>query len=377
MPTYEMFWDCESCGATKLLGKSHRHCPTCGSPQDPQRRYFPAEHEKVAVEDHEFVGVDRECEACETPNSAAAVHCVNCGAPMDGSAAVSRRERLKAGDQSGSLEADGELPDPEDGSEEEDPGESDGVDPSRDPRTSERETPSPLSLTERISRLDERVKLGCGGALILAVVALFMWSEPTEVEVTGHHWERSVQVLRFTTVSEGDWCDAMPSDAYSVSRSTQQRGTSSSTEGGGDCSEVCDWVNVDNGDGTFGSSYECYSSCSSGTTVETPVYDEWCDYTVDRWVVDHVETAAGEGTSPAPHWPSVTTGGDTKRGAETETYTVEFQDVDGNTDGCNFSQETWNAMWVGNQCPARRRVITKGVVCAKIGMGCEQFGPGD
>jgi hypothetical protein len=29
-PTYEMFWDCGFCGTTRLLGKTHRHCPGCG-----------------------------------------------------------------------------------------------------------------------------------------------------------------------------------------------------------------------------------------------------------------------------------------------------------------------------------------------------------
>ena len=66
---YEMFWDCASCGTSRLLGKSHRHCPACGAPQDPARRYFPAESEKVAVHDHRFVGVDRVCSACETANA--------------------------------------------------------------------------------------------------------------------------------------------------------------------------------------------------------------------------------------------------------------------------------------------------------------------
>ena len=53
---YEMLWDCAYCATPKLLGKSHRHCPKCGAPQDPERRYFPADSEKVAVEDHVPVG---------------------------------------------------------------------------------------------------------------------------------------------------------------------------------------------------------------------------------------------------------------------------------------------------------------------------------
>ena len=59
--TYEMMWDCEYCGAAKLLGKSHRHCPLCGAAQNADKRYFPPEEEKVAVEDHQFVGADWGC----------------------------------------------------------------------------------------------------------------------------------------------------------------------------------------------------------------------------------------------------------------------------------------------------------------------------
>ena len=52
---YEMLWDCPRCETPKLLGLSHRNGPTCGAPQDPTKRYFPKDEDKVAVEDHPFV----------------------------------------------------------------------------------------------------------------------------------------------------------------------------------------------------------------------------------------------------------------------------------------------------------------------------------
>ena len=48
--TYQMLWDCKFCGTQKLLGVTHRHCPNCGAAQDPERRYFPAEADMVALE---------------------------------------------------------------------------------------------------------------------------------------------------------------------------------------------------------------------------------------------------------------------------------------------------------------------------------------
>ena len=44
---YEMLWDCPQCGTLGLLGDSHRHCPTCGTAQDPTKRYFPTPGEEV------------------------------------------------------------------------------------------------------------------------------------------------------------------------------------------------------------------------------------------------------------------------------------------------------------------------------------------
>ena len=88
MPTYEMLWDCSSCGTKKLLGKSHRRCPNCGAAQDARKRYFPPPGEELPVEGHVFVGMDWNCGACQTPNSRAAEFCVNCGHPRQGSADV-------------------------------------------------------------------------------------------------------------------------------------------------------------------------------------------------------------------------------------------------------------------------------------------------
>ena len=81
--TYEMLWDCQYCGTTKLLGKTHRFCPNCGAAQDPRSRYYPSEEDKVAVEDHTFVGVDVTCSVCNTLNNGDSHFCQNCGASLD------------------------------------------------------------------------------------------------------------------------------------------------------------------------------------------------------------------------------------------------------------------------------------------------------
>ena len=88
---YEMLWDCKYCGQKKLLGLTHRFCAGCGAPQDPAARYFPADHEKVPVHAHPYVGADVACPACRQPMSRAAKCCTSCGGPLDRGAEVARR----------------------------------------------------------------------------------------------------------------------------------------------------------------------------------------------------------------------------------------------------------------------------------------------
>src|SRR5262249_25412891 len=57
---FEMFWDCEFCDTKALLGKTNRHCPSCGAPQDAKRRYFPPEGQEVAA-NTTYDGADLTC----------------------------------------------------------------------------------------------------------------------------------------------------------------------------------------------------------------------------------------------------------------------------------------------------------------------------
>lgn len=90
--TYEMLWDCRFCGTSGLLGLTHRFCPSCGAPQDPETRYFPDDDHKVAVEDHVYAGADRRCPACTTPNSAKSEFCGSRGGPLTDAAAVKAQQ---------------------------------------------------------------------------------------------------------------------------------------------------------------------------------------------------------------------------------------------------------------------------------------------
>ncbi len=346
MGTYEMFWDCGFCGTTKLLGKSQRHCPSCGAPQDEDRRYFPAEHEKVAVEDHVFIGADVECTACGSPNSAAAAHCVGCGAPLADAEEVERVETVVAGEQSGTLEERRSTPPA----------------PVRPP-------PRP-TLGQRLKRTDRRVVIALVLVFAGLVTALLLWSRPTELTVLDHSWQRKVDVQEYSQVSGGNWCDSIPSDAYGISRSERVREVNRIPDGE-ECYEDCSTSNSDNGDGTFSQSTSCSTVCTT-TYREEEVYDTWCDYTVDRWITVDTHTTSGEGLMPPPHWatPSVSNCaslGCTRIGNKRGTYTVHLEDSDGRDGRCRYDQDQWAAMPVGARYEGRKRVILGSPVCKALG----------
>lgn len=338
MPTYEMFWDCRSCGSTKLLGRTHRHCPNCGQVQDPAWRYFPSEDEKIAVEDHVFVGVDWVCERCDTPNAASAAFCVNCGDARDGvEKDVTLQEAVLAGAQKGEREI---------------PKRTSGF--ARPEEPSEPEAPS-QSLIVRILVLAFLIGIP---ALVLLLALAFCWTRDTEVRVTGHSWERTVGIERLEATSSSDWCDRMPRDAYSVSRSQRKRDTRKIRDG-----ETCRTVNRDNGDGTFSTRQSC-----SPTYRYEDVYDAWCSYSVDRWRKARSAVASGKGLSPAPTWPDVRVDGCsrrgcTRRGARRGSYFVHLVDGDGEKVDCDLDEGAWSRMTVGSRWKAQKRVLLDNVVC--------------
>jgi len=318
---YEMLWDCEYCGTRKLLGKSHRHCPKCGAPQDPKRRYFPDDSEKVAVEDHVYHGADRVCDACQTANSAAAAFCVNCGAPTEGATEVARV---------GAPKPEPALP----------------------------ALASPAAPPRR-----RRGCLGCAAAAMTAAMALlvsFCWTRAETFHVTGHSWEHRISVERLQTVDESGWRDAVPGDARGVSCSRQLRETRQIPDG-----QTCDTVNVDDGDGTFHQEQSCQTTYRS-----EEVYDDHCSWRADRWVKQDDRVARGDDRSP--RWPA--TGfqscqalGCQREAGRTASYLLQLAGGDGRAESCPVPEPLWRASDEGAALEARVLVVTGGIVCGSLG----------
>jgi hypothetical protein len=322
--TYEMQWDCEFCGSKKLLGKTHKHCPECGAVQNPEKRYFPEESEKVAVEDHQFVGADRRCTSCNVPNSANAKHCIECGGPLEGG-------------QSVKLVTDG-------------------------PKS------VPISVSATASAPPPRSALtwiiGGGIILIVAIVLVIaLWKKEAALAVSGHTWERHITVERFMPQSQSEWCNLMPADAYSVSRFRDVRSYNEIPDG-----ENCTTKRVDNGDGTFSERQECTPKYR-----KEPVYDDKCQFTVNRWNANREVVARGVSLAETPAWPQVNlpvsaqaTLGAERLGPRTEKYTVQFVGKPNEAYACDFPQTAWQGYLVGSKWKGDVGVVTNILDCSSL-----------
>jgi hypothetical protein len=193
--TYQMLWDCEYCSHPKLLGVSHRHCPNCGAAQNPAKRYFPPDSEKVAVEDHEYAGADVHCPACREPQSSKANNCGNCGSPLKGG-------------QAAVMHAD----------------------------------PTPPPKKKSYAWVFILI-----GVVLAAIVGIFVmracWKKEAVLAVTGHSWKRTIDVERYDKVKEDGACSSVPSGARIIDRHKGEK--------------KCTTKKVDQGDGTFKEKTEC------------------------------------------------------------------------------------------------------------------------
>lgn len=385
--TYEMLWDCRYCGTRKNLGKTHRHCPNCGGNQDPSARYFPAESEKVAVEDHVFTGADIQCSGCGFWNGRAAQCCGNCGAPISAAGAkeVQRRQDQIAGAQGFQGETaamakqenaaraqlfaaqGGEAP-PGGGAQAVGAfGAPAGAPPGWAPAAGQfppRQTSGGAAFKPGLSK-GAMAGIGCGIVAVLLLTAgivAAMWTKEATIAVVGHTWTREIAIESLQAVRDSAWCDAMPGDARQVSRSREVRSHNKVRDG-----ETCQNRRVDNGDGTFRESREC-----SPRYREEPVYDNKCSYTVDRWRPARTARASG-GLDQEPAWPPPglsCTGnrlGCEREGARTENYVVQLKDeASGNKDECAFDQARWKRFPPGKKLKAQVRVLTDGVECDSL-----------
>lgn len=349
--TYEMLWDCSACGTPKLLGIQHRHCPGCGSPQDPTARYYPSEEDKIAIQDHVYQGADRVCPGCSTPNASAAQFCTGCGAPLEGDA----KEAVGRGEQQAGM-ADAFA------------GES--VKDAKADARARRDAMAASALGKGHAKvgspgMSRGLKIGLivgGIVLVLAIViiVLFVWKKEAMVELEGHRWTRTVEIQTFKDVRDSAWCDQMPRKARSVTKKKEKRSTKKIKDG-----ETCTKKRKDNRDGTFKEVKECKPKFR-----EEPVYDQKCYFQVEKWTTERTEKAEGQSRDPAPEWPTfaLTREGSCKgcqrEGSRNETYTLMFVDKkEGETYECPVERSVWDSSEVGSKWKAEVGMVSSSPDC--------------
>lgn len=318
---YEMLWDCAYCGAAKLLGKSQPFCPQCGAPQDPKTRYFPAEDDKVEATGYRYEGADKICPACQSPNGALAQFCGRCGASLSGAKEASRlTDQVRADDAK--FAASLSLRKQEEAQR----------------RSIAPESPAPPKATQR----GKWIALLVLGLIGLIVVGLF-WTKAETVTLTGHHWRQAIQIERYGPVAESAWCDQMPFGAYGVSQHPEVRSYRQVPDG-----QDCQMRRIDRGDGTFTEREECQTRYRS-----EPIYDQHCDYRIDRWTPSR--SAVAEGKDLNPRWPA--TGitaprqcvGCEREGPRSADYEWLLQGADGKPYRCSLPLERWRAAADGSR----------------------------
>lgn len=306
---YEMLWDCGHCDTKKLLGKTHRHCPNCGAPQDESKRYFPSDADKVKVEDHVFTGADRKCASCGAAQSAKAEHCGRCGASLGEAKAV----------------------------------------------------PLVSAQPKAVARKSNRLWFILFGLVVFAVLIWFMCIRKKEIamKVTGHRWAVVQEIEEYREVGEEAWKDEVPSGARQVSCSRRERSTKQVPDG-----EDCKVEKVDKGDGTF----EEVKKCTPRYRSEG-VDDDFCSFRIDRWTKVEELKAGGTGLEVkppvVPPSPVQAGAGARRAGARNVTWTLELHDGK-KARSCDVDEGAWKKYTDGQQIKAKVRARSGELVCSEL-----------
>jgi hypothetical protein len=130
--------------------------------------------------------------------------------------------------------------------------------------------------------------------------------------------------------------------------------------------ETCTTRKVDNGDGTFHEKQDCHTKYK-----KEPVYDDKCDYMIERWHLARTALAEGTGTSGV-RWPDSKLArpgaclGCEREGARSETYSVAFKDAENSSYSCDFPQSRWSELSDGSRWTGEVRRLTDSLDCDSL-----------
>ena len=336
--TYEMLWDCKFCGTHKLLGKTHRFCPNCGGQQDPTWRYFPADNEKVAVEDHVYVGADLVCKSCHALNGAKSEYCGKCGAGLT-DAAIAKQGASRVHDEGQSFDTE-------------------DLHQKKMAQSLTSTSSQPANDRGNLSKL----KFIAIGVLLLIglIIYAFTRTETVSVQVNGFKWERSIGIDMMQAVPGKVECGNQPGDAYNVSQHYEQVGTRQVPDG-----ESCQTRQIDQGDGTFREQQECHTRYRSEA-----VMGYMCTYVVNRWMTTSPVVASGD-KSTSPYWPATNlspsalcyTLGCKREAQRNEHYVLMLKSDKARDYECAVGYDLWNQSESGNEFTIKIGSLTNHAKC--------------
>jgi len=298
-PAFQMLWDCKYCGTNKLLGVDQRFCPNCGAAQEPAMRYFPSDEDKKIVSDPKYVyaGADRMCPACQTPNSAAANFCKQCGSDLSGAKEAERKsesaDNVGKADDLVKLNFNAEML---------------RVGVTKPAASGQKYLPIILIVV---------------GLLVAGLAGVFFLSRSTydaKLQVSDMRWTRTISLVKVTVQSGSGWRDQVPGGAYSMSCSNRQRQFTRSE------SYRCGVTRVDRGDGSF---VEQPKYCTRNVTDTRT--DSYCSYLVDVLVPSRDVTTTG-GVNDPPVWGTFTLATRERENARAEEYKVIFKGLEAKKD---------------------------------------------
>jgi hypothetical protein len=196
------------------------------------------------------------------------------------------------------------------------------------------------------------------GVLVILIASVFLIKEERGVTVTGHQWERTIDIEVFASVAEDAWEDEVPLKAYDKTCREKQRSTKQVADG-----ETCYDENVDNGDGTFKKVEKCETKYR-----DVPVYDDHCDYKIDKWTTTRTEKSSGDDLNAS--WPTPTLKtcpgerlGCEREGSRGQSYTILLKDDEGNDHECDYDDKKWKSIDKGSSWKMKFRKVTGGIDC--------------
>lgn len=319
------YWDCDKCGQKAIRGDI-RTCPSCGNARNENIKFYLMEGKEEKVEDkaqaEKFkAGADWLCSFCETLNSVTDKNCLSCGATQESSKKnyfeVQKEKELKAA--------------------------------KKVEKTKPVEPPKKPFNWKKFSIWAVAILGSC-------ITSLYFLGKTHNVsfQVVDVAWERTIPVMRYTTVQQSDWEGELKGDDIVKLKSTQeirsyedrQVGTKTETYTESEqyqsgSRKECHTSYESTGSGASKKKTTCdnvptYSSRTVTKRRTVPVYQKFPVYGTKVIYTANIYTPLREdtlkGKDNEPRWPDVKLGTgvnnkeDTK-GEPRATYIVELKKV--------------------------------------------------